>query len=571
MGFFSGFFSKKLADKNMAQLGDKKMSIHELKCLFPPTKRNPHAIQFYRDRLAKFDYAMIGLLNTLQRQALLEELWDTHAELFNDCLSLIENNQLALLHTERKQQRERCAKLITRLLITNPTDRPTSPDESLQVTQQGYSDKPAKYIGLKEIGPLIGETMLAFSEEDHLEWIRNNMSNANLLRLNWVWGGGLDQALLGLIPVGMGHPGQAQTVFANMAPYTGYMSFVLYYARLGIHLYLLTKTSLRGSWMNPVEEQHKEMGLWERMSKPELSVFARFQAEWEWRRFDILNDFFWASANMACFFLLVGKGTLGIAGNALTAALLLFDRYQAGGIYLKKESEYIKNNSQYEKEIGELAIEIENERDPTKIAVLQAHKNLREEAFSKYELDWEYEQKNLNYDLWFAVGLLLSFSVICLFSVSTFGMGPVAVLLLGVLAAAAGFVFTVAYHSYKTNAKIEKMQTLCNQIEDKITILQDAPRSNSSQSELNLLKIDLEYHQDMIAYHKKELAQQIFSETMLPASAFTLLVFIPLSIGLPILLPVVIALLLSGTLLKRPKPIELPLLDDEEGISSTVK
>ena len=541
-----------------------------------------NSLKIYAPRLAVIDPVSFKYKNNYQRIALKEELVNTVCLLWDECEWLATKKNLPLLR-ERGAQLERCAKLLYLLENTPPIGEHASCQQQLQENLDASPDKPAKYIGLTLIAPIIAETMLGFTVDEGLEQIRDKMSAANLHRLNWVWGGGLDRAMLDLIPVGVGHPQRASEVFTAIAPVTGYMSFMLYYLRLGINGFLLTKILFTENWfkgtmLNPWRTNED--------IAHSARVYEEFQTQWEIRKFAILNDTFWATANMACFFWLVGNGTLGYLGNALTGALLLFDFTLTAWGYLEKETEHNKMLGAFNKELKYLTKLIYHETDETKLNVLKEHLTVLIESKNQCEQDWKYTGKNFGKDLWYALGLLVAFSMLCCFFFPPAALIPATILILGVAGSALSFALTVGYHAWTTNTEIEKLQALRTDAIEKIATLdekiyklsiafryKEAPYNGPSLTlqidelilERERLIKDCDYQQSMIAYSKLELTQQILSEALVPASAFALLVFLPLSLGLPILIPVVLLLMMSGTILeKRWKPKELPLPGDED-------
>ncbi len=479
------------------------------------------SIKIYGSRLAEIDPSEFRHKNEYQRKALEEELLHM-VNLINEECELHKHEQNLPMLRERGKQLERCAHLLSRLGDTPPMGASTSCQQNLQEQLGASPDRPAKYIALNYIAPLMGKAMIGFTTAEWLTDIRTQMSAVNYHRLNWVWGGGLDRSLLDLIPAGMGHAQQANTVFSTVSPVTGYMSFVLYYLRLGINLYLLTEGTLKGTWINADK-------------KLDIGIYERFQTQWEQRKFAILNDVFWATANMACFYWLVGSGSLGYMGNVLTGAMLIFDLTLTAWNYLENETEHNAEIEHLKKEMDELNARIVSTEDETKKNVLKEHLAVLFEARSKSELEWKYTGQQFHHDLWYSLSLFVSFSILCSFYLPPTAILPATALILGITGSALSFALTVAYHSVTTTTEIEKLQ------------------------ELQSFK-KTQHRQDMIAYHKKALIQQVLSETLIPTSAFVLLVFFPIHLGLPLLMLAVALMMMYGSMLEgwKPKPPPLP-------------
>lgn len=546
----------------------------DIKSIFKVRQDLARSVKFYGARLANVDPVSFNYLTEPQRIALEEELLFTFYNLSAAYqLSLFEGDN----HRVKKRvgQLQRCANLLNTLRNTPRLDEKKSPEQAHQ-ERIDDSEKPAAYITLTIIAPVIAETMLSFSAAERLRLLKKIMSDANFYRLNWVWGGGLDCILLDLMPSGVGRSQQAMQVFADVSPVTGYMSWVLYYLRLGIELYLLTKYTFKGSWMDPwATEADKAISR-------EIGLCARFQTQWELRKFSLLNDALWATANMACFFWLIGSGGLGYAGNVVTGLLLIVDLTLVAWGYQEKKAEHMKALLQYDMEIALLVGGPENpgkidlETNAVKKKVLIAHLDVLIEAKKKCEFDWEYAEKQWQQDMWYALGLFAAFSMLCCFFIPPVGLLPAIALILGVIGAALSFLMTIASHAWATSTEIEKLKAACdeheknlNQLKENLALLKENKQSIKLELNIKRLELDIKHRQDdldyqkaMIAFRKQEIIQQSLSEALVPAVAFAILVFMPLGTGLFILIPSIVLLMLSGRLLGLTEP-EPPASPDD--------
>ena len=521
----------------------------DLNTIFRSRQSIARYIAIYGPRLANIDYVRFKFLNPHQRQALEEELLNTARLLYDECQLHLFEKDITLLK-ERGRQLELTAKLLYRLRNTPELGENHSPEEQLQAEiVDGSLDQPVKYIALTVIAPLIAETMKSISASEGLEYIQEKMTDANLYRLNWVAEGGFVKSLLGLIPAGSGHIQHTQNILDTVKPYTGYMSFVLYYLRLGIRLYLLTKGTFKG----------------DEKAMDEISIGERFNIQWEKHGFGIINDFFWATANMACFLWLIKAGTWGCTaymGNGLTAALLLMDLFLIVCQHNKKKKEHDDALAQYDQDINRLKQDIHKAPNDLK-KVLDEHLTVLTDAKNTCALEWKSANKDFYSTAVYAAGLLAGFSLICCFFFPPTGIPLATALILGLVGATLSFVLTLAYHSMITNTKIEQLEELMGQTEAQITDLelkkQSAPNLNQKaliDQDIIHLNKKLVYQKDMISHHRKEMIQQMFSEAMLPATVFVFLVFLPLNLGMPLMLPIIALLLLSSSILARFKPPE---------------
>lgn len=524
------------------------------------------SLKFYGQRLAEFEKKSFIDLNPIKRIALEEELQNTYALAFDECrLHALAND--VLLMRERGSQMDRCAILLDRLRNTPPFGEKYLPEHLHQLAIETSNDKPVKYVALTLIAPLIAETMHQVTMGERLENMRDKMSSANLYRLNWVWGGGLDRSICDAIPLDFSHSQNARTAFAEVAPITGYMSWILYYCRLGIELYLLTKNSVKGSWMDPWRSAaDKAM---------DIGIYERFTTQLKQRKFALLNDTFWATANMACFLWLIGEGVIGYTaymGNALTGALLVFDLILTVWKYTEKSTEHNQIMLHYDNEVASLKQMISNESDETKQAVLNEHLEVLQQAREQCAFDWKYSDKQFQTDVLYAAGLFLGFSVLCGFFFPPAALMPTGILVLALVGSALSFLLTVAYHTKSTGIEIAKLHDLSGEtalkldaLQEQIKVLADNIDEPTQRAQIDLLRSEsihllneLLYQQEMLKHHQKGQIQQVISETMLPVAAFAFLVFLPFQWAVALLVPTVSFLLMSSSIVESNKPQQSP-------------
>lgn len=535
--------------------------------IFRVRKDLANTVAFYGDRLAKLDPVSFYYLSEHQRLACEEELLHTFYVVSAEYqLHLFEGSHHRV--NKRLKQLQRCANLLNTLRNTPSPGARRTPEHVLQDAVNQSEDKPAAYVGLILVAPLIAETMLSLTTAQLLKSVKKAMSDANFYRLNWVWGGGLDRILLDLIPERCGRSEQAHQVFSEIAPVTGYMSWVLYYSRLGIELYLLARYTIKNSWLDPwATDENKAVP---------LGIAERFKGQWEFRKFAILNDIFWATANMACFFWLIGSGTLGYMGNALTGVLLIFDLSLVAWGYQENTTDHNNTMSQFNLDISKInediaakSKDIATKSDEIKLNVLKEHVAVLIEARDKCQLDWDFAEKKWKQDVYYAIGLFATFSILCCFFFPPAALLPATALILGVVGAALSFMITIGAHAWATSLEIEKLNRESQKNEEKIVQMEvkkerlmadERPESIATRQgielEINHRRDQLSYQKAMIDFHQKEMIQQILSEALVPAIAFAILVFMPLGTGLLVLIPTVAVLMMSGQLLGLYEPEE---------------
>ena len=309
---------------------------------------------------------------------------------------------------ERSRQLQRCAYLISELTSSSKQ----TPE---QVLARAVEDagKHAKYLGLTVVAPFIAEKMMELVSNKATvapvkpirtkEWkgagkagvLVSWMNDINGLRLYWVWGGGLLSTVLSLLPDTFANTTQAQQGIASPAPVTGYMSWLLYYARFGISLSLLLKHTIAGPWMS---EEEKRIPAWD-----------RFKTQWDQRKFALLNDSIWATANLVCFFWLTGGGMLGYYGNVATAMLLIMDVSLTAWKFQEESTKHKETLVWYDRDIRILLQKIDAEPLEVNKTVLQLQLKQLGAAQKQCKFDWRHKQYALTNDLVYAAALLAAF------------------------------------------------------------------------------------------------------------------------------------------------------------------
>jgi hypothetical protein len=396
-----------------------------------------------------------------------------------------------------------------------------------------------------------------FSLSESLDDFRKLLSDINFYRLNWVWGGGIDGTVLDALPPNFLHTQSAQDVLMHLSSVTGFMSFILYDVRLSIHLYLLAYHALKGSSLDPWQTKIEEMA--------NISVYERLQAQWKLRQYDIFNDFFWSSANMACFLWLIQEGVFGCTaymGNILTMVLLLMDLRLTYCRYQADKADYKESEVQYTKDIDAIKDKIASHSlTMDEKAVLKEHLEILMEAQKNCSLEWTYKEKQYQCELLYCMGLIAAFSIMCCLFFPPAGILPASVLLFAIVGSALSCLLTILYHALETTIKIEHCGALQTEAHKKIKELNDnlEKETDSDQKNIMSLKINQQLKEEqfqgrMIRFHQTARMTQVISETLLPASVLACLVLLPVSAALPILIPIIALLLLSSTIVERYNP-----------------
>lgn len=251
----------------------------------------------------------------------------------------------------------------------------------------------ADYLGL-DIGREIGACIAgSIPTERSKAYLKDPMSWFNRGRLYWVWGNATITSVLEKIPdwlesgnIGSNTPnplpGSKETCSAigGISVYTGYLSFILYYARFAIELFLLLKNTLLISEEEATQKNRS----------------ARLKEQWQQRKFMLLNDGIWATANMVCFFWLVGSNTLNLSGDILTVALLVMDAVLTIWRFIEEQQQYQNQRAFLE---GKIRSGSEEE------------KRLFTGMLAELDKNWQQKKLYTVIDLAYSISLLASFAL----------------------------------------------------------------------------------------------------------------------------------------------------------------
>ena len=356
--------------------------------------------------------------------------------------------------------------------------------------------------------------------DDLIRW----MSNLNYWRLYWVWTGMMLRMALSIIPDNSFDAGPAKLAANAPQNIAGIISWALYFARLFINLIILLKHTIACS-------------LW--MSKAEMNTDwqDRMSAQWQQRKFSMLNDLIWGAANLVCYFWWTGSGIWGYYGNVLTAGLLIADlmltlwrRYES----LETQDETLR---QFNAEILQLTQDIARQSCPSKKRQLEYSKERVEEARFLAILNAEHNKKGLNADRALAMALVASFIVMTALLTPEGVFSDIVTNTLGMSGAGGLFVFALIYSIYKAYLEVCRAEDLelkalseCENVLNKLS----NPVAHDTQEIIELnrryqeLQKEIKYQQDSAQYLYYEGIRASLIEALFPlvmVSAFTLLPF----------------------------------------------
>lgn len=499
------------------------------------------SLDLYSKKLAQTNIDSFKFLTDAQRKAKEQELLFTFYLLVTQ-FKLDEAEHRRQSHGERVAQIHQCTKLIMTLRQSSSKETPTA---QLQ-TAIDNTEKTLKYLGLTIIGPEIAkrvEEMASAKSSTTVHW----MSEFNSRRLYWVWGGGLLTSVISMLPDGFGDKLQGEKVLAAPSPVLGYISWILYYARLGISLGLLLKHTIAGPWMS--EEERK------------IPAFERFKTQWDKRKFSILNDAIWATVNLVTFFWLTGNGMLGYYGNVLTAGLLLFDVCMNVWRLCEEQTRHAAQLQKYDEDIKALNAKISAATDDKERKELEEQLKILAAVRAEFVREGRYKRYSAINDLVYSVSLFAAFAVVCCVFMPPALIPAATSLLLGVVGAAICFTLTVAYSIASTAIEIAKFRSKKQAVYAEAESLLQAFKECTDVDTKKLLYLDIKqvlaesaYQEKLAQFQKIKLIRGIFIDAFMPPIILASLLFLPLGAGLGVIAAAIAIGVISYFIVNRLEP-----------------
>ncbi len=428
-------------------------------------------------------------------------------------------------------------------------------------TEIDEADKSLQLVGLTLIASWFKEKYDQFMNNHTgslIEW----MSELNGRRLYWAWGGGMLASILEALPDDFFNKVQAMDSLDAPSPVTGNMSWILYYTRFGINLLLLLKHTFC-----PSSKAEEAIPQWE-----------RFKAQWDQRKFSMLNDLIWGFVNMLCFFWLKGKGVLGYAGNVVTVALLLGDLLLTSWRFMEEQTKHNADMLLMDKDLQRLQDKIfvinsqltsdpNNQNLRAELAELEQQQESLNKLQAKARFEWQYKRDGLINDWIYGLGLLLAASVFCCFLFPPAALVPAVTMILGILGATSCFVLTVIWSAVNGDIALSKSKHAkdlarenCAKLLEKFNDEQDPNMKKQLYLEMKALMAETDYQQRVARFQQIKLLQSILVDALIPVVIFASLTFMPLGIGLTVIAAALILAVITYALINRyePKAAELP-------------
>ncbi|MCX7115678.1 MAG: hypothetical protein NTW08_07220 [Gammaproteobacteria bacterium] len=579
------------------------------------------SVAYYRDQLRNTRPDEFEFL-TADQQALIRYRLLTSMKLIRD---------EAEEHLNRKRfpalkpcidELERCSNLLRKLDATSPRDQSITLRH--QVTQEQNPACPLKYTFLlarldltkkandpearhfsveafkEEVDTFAQDVrtlMESFDSKEKLNAYDKSASFKKVLgrrnderRLWWVWGtsiyGVVDQLLThDAIQFDLSNLKARNDAIGIFAPTFGIISWSLYFFR-GI---LDVGEAAHESW-----HHYRPDNIRSQVKLQDAGGGSRFWAQLKRRKFSLLNDFLWGTANALCYFMLVKDegiaSTLGTTAETLaqwnyilTFILLIGDMLMTLWRYIETREAHQKvyaNLKQKEDEARQAILALEGGSsyfagcfpghqhfllDQLVLQIQQGQKlsingkNLNQddenyqqylywiarykeiqEARQKEKFDWTYQRRNLLNELTFTLNLMAGFSLMCSFFYQGF-VSSLGQAIMGVVGASFCFLATIAFNlaivlieRNKVNKSIENREL---QIDG---FLEKFQRHGVSVEEQKLLFLQMksqvgysEYERAVAAWHSKCWPLKTVVDCLSPAIFFFMVHFILVGATIP--------------------------------------
>jgi len=523
----------------------------------------PTALAYYTQQLSETNEDSFRFLNRAQKIALMNRLVYT-LYLLNMQYQLDDMEGRRYNMKDLRGKINACNERLDRLGVSPDEDSPGS----LLLDDTIASQKPLKYTATGDFSSTFASIVLSFfdsvkkANKHRTGTFIEAMSDTNIWRLYWVWGGSMMAALLTVLPDGMFNTGEASKRLNAPSPTTSYMSWILYYARFSINLGLLLKHTINGPWMSKKEAK--------------IPVGERFQTQWQQRKFALLNDSIWATANLACCFWLTGLGWMGYGGNVATGVLLIMDLCLTIWRYWEESTAHNKKMLEIAQTYEALKTQIRELRaapmpDEEQIAALEQQCQDLKKLHEDTEFDWQYRKWNTQNELIYCGGLLIAFALMCCFFFPPASIPAATVAAIGLAGAALCFLLTIINAAISGALDISKSHALGKKANTEGQSLLDQFHAATNDNDRKRLYLQLQaalaksaYHQKMVRHQALNLVRSLLIDAMIPGLVFAAIALMPLGVGLAVLGAALVVFLASKIIMKQLEPDmgDLPEMDE---------
>lgn len=467
-------------------------------------------LAFYLNTLDNTDTTHLSYMSPQKKEILLYDLQNTMILILAQ-MQYEKTHQKTENISDYNSRLTQCAQLINAILYPN----------------HRLCDSPVLYLVLS-LGAEFGSELVSNSLTKPLQ---GTIRRFNEKRLYWVWGSALIKLMMDLLPSNLSHINQARAYINIPDLYTGFISWALYYFRLGLNLALLLKHTIPHPWMS--EEEKAE------------SWTHRLSTQWNLRKYPILNDAVWATGNLLCYFWLCGSGIAGVWGDLLTVGLLIFDvslaawEYQEQKVlYDKERVELIDAQNEIISEIN--AISLIDRQHPSieykkNIKELTLRLNTLERMQRRCENEWIYQKISLFSGVIYALGLMLAFLLAAL----PFFPGSLPLFAMSALGTMLCFALTVisngvkgAIGIYRSQVSLTEAKTGAKKQLADLDLALTIDEKKDLFLEIKKLRLEIEYQENNISLQTAQLTRLFLIQLIVPAAVLSSLVFLSAGLAL---------------------------------------
>lgn len=421
----------------------------------------------------------------------------------------------------------------------------------------GDKDAPLRYVGMLYMVPAVEDAVVEMTL-NHVEKWHAIPASFNNLRLYLVWANALSQCICNVIAQSLQSTlTVTQKILNDLAYTTGSLGFILNFTSFGLGASIVLQNTL-------------DLGLTEQVRKLELSFNERFKAQWDERKFLLLNNAVWGVVNFVCFFWLVGQNALGLWGNILTGGLLVADLFLISWEFNEAQTEhqarlqfYDESIRELDKKIKELNTDAEYKQDSDKksiLARLEFERGTLVKARKEIEQNWAYKIDQNRIKFMYGIGVIIGFTVLCSFFFPPAIIVPFTGAVLSLVGAAMCFGLGVTYKALSGEIIVKKEAEGLGASKDEYKValallkkvlvdLKASPDDNRLQTESKLHYLSLkksvatqDYQKQAVHYQKAQIICNLLTDLILPSLFLLAFVFMPLGIGMPIFAVGVVAL-----------------------------
>ncbi|MDP3268932.1 MAG: hypothetical protein Q8M40_07770 [Legionella sp.] len=496
----------------------------------PETIKNRNVrtpLNFYLNKLDETQSVLFKYMNPEQQKQTKHDLQMTE-------MLLISQKRFELTHQKNENQTDydkkikRCQDLLTKLENPHAQINPEQAEEQKPIpSEKPTNPSPVAYLGIT-LGNELAKKMVEFIDLPKTRSIIDTMRVFNEKRLYWVWASSFIKTMLDLLPPDFLNTDQGKQTIRTPDPYTGTLSWALYYFRFSLNLGLLLKHTIAGPWM--AKEDRTEFN---------TPMLERFKTQWAQRKFTLLNDSLWATANLVCFFWLTGKGTMGTLGDALTLGLLLFDTSMAIWDFEEQRTAFNAEMEDFKNAIENLdkLIKASDESTAKKLLIQQ---NSLKQAQEQCQRQWDMDKLSLINNMAYAIGLVIAFALLAT------PFMPIPAQALAAINLAGGilcFALGVVYNAIKGGLEIYKEHASAKDIvrsyKEKRSAFRETPDWDDNTKkllylEMKQLEAKTDFQHEMVVYKTMHLIRTIIVESFIPAIIMVNLIFLPVGIGIAV-------------------------------------